>query len=66
MALIISEITSESGLFLDSESFLSEVGTADLDRTIGGVTPGAAILTAAVIFGSGVGFGYLAYKVFHR
>jgi hypothetical protein len=65
MALIISDIESGRDLFFDSESFLSEVGDADLDRTVGGVTPGAAILTAVVIFGTGAGIGYLAYKLTH-
>jgi hypothetical protein len=55
--IAIQNLSSEHSLFVDDESFLTEVGT-ESTRVIGGVTPGAAIITAATLFTAGYGFGY--------
>jgi hypothetical protein len=65
MTLVIADIESERGLLFDGESYLSEVGDADLDRTVGGITPGAAVVTALVIFGAGIGIGAAVYYFTH-
>jgi hypothetical protein len=63
MAMIaIQNLSSEHSLFVDDESFLTEVGT-ESTRVIGGVTPGAAIITGAMLFTAGFGFGYAAGRI---
>ncbi|MEH1819605.1 MULTISPECIES: hypothetical protein [unclassified Nostoc] len=65
MAITINDLNPEYSLFLDRESYLDELVDNELRDAIGGVTPGAAILTALVIFGAGAGFGVLVYKLTH-
>jgi hypothetical protein len=65
MTLVIADIEPERGLLLDSENFLSEVGDADLERTIGGITPGAVIITAAALFLLGYAGGKALYEITH-
>lgn len=55
--IAIQNLSIEHDLFLDDESFLNEIG-AESTTVIGGVTPGAAIITGAMLFTAGFGFGY--------
>lgn len=60
--IAIQNLSSEHHLLIDDESFLSEIGT-ESTRVIGGVTPGAAIITGAMLFTAGFGFGYATGRI---
>ena len=65
MAITINDLNPEYNLLFDGESYLDKLVDNELRDVIGGVTPGAAILTALIIFGGGAGFGVLVYKLTH-
>jgi hypothetical protein len=61
MAMIaIQNLSPEHSLFVDDESFLTEVGT-ESTRVVGGITPG--VITGAMLFTAGFGFGYAAGRI---
>lgn len=60
--IAIQNLSLEHNLFMDDESFLNEVGM-ESTTVVGGVTPGAAIITGAMLFTAGFGFGYAAGRI---